>query len=130
MTSDHDLVAAEASRRALLDVGADELPRQPWDHPTVAPDDTTLLRYVLWRANQNVGSASAAELTAGLQLLSSARSELDTLEAALLLTARSEGLTWSQIAEHLGVRSPQAAQQRYEGIAQRPGPGTTEAEQI
>lgn len=127
MTSDHDLETAEASRRALLAAGADELPRHPWDHPAAAPDDATLLRYVLWRANQNVGSASTAELTAGLRLIASARSELDTLEAALLLTARAEGLTWSQIAEQLGVRSPQAAQQRYQRIAQRPQPGAPES---
>lgn len=80
----------------------------------------TLLRYALWRANQKTDTASTEELRAALRLIESARSDLDTLEVALLLTARAEGLTWSQISEELGLRSPQAAQQRYQRVAQRP----------
>lgn len=120
---------AHAARRLLHAAGAHELPRQPWQHPAEPADDMTLLRDALWRANQRIDAASTEELRAALRLIESARSDLDTLEVALLLTARAEGLTWSQIAEELGLRSPQAAQQRYQRVAQRPtseapaGPG-------
>ncbi|WP_193104354.1 hypothetical protein [Brachybacterium sp. FME24] len=111
---------AEAARRLLHAAGGSELPRLPWQHPAEPADDMTLLRYALWRANQRIDAASTEELRAALRLIESARSDLDTLEVALLLTARAEGLTWSQIAEELGLRSPQAAQQRYQRVAQRP----------
>lgn len=107
----------------LRRAGAHELPRQPWQHPAEPPEATALLRFALWRANQEVGHASAEELTAALSLLATARSDLDSLESALLLTARTEGLTWPEISEALGLRSPQAAQQRYQRLAQRPAQG-------
>jgi len=128
MASDDELTGAEAARRALLAAGAADLPRPPWQHPAALPEDTTLLRFALWRANQEQTDASRAELTAGLALIDSARSELDTLETALLLTARAEGLTWAQIADQLSLRSPQAAQQRFQRISQRPHTAPAESE--
>lgn len=110
--------------QTLRQAGALELPRQPWQHPSEPPEATALLRFALWRANQEIGHASAQELTAALSLLATARSDLDTLESALLLTARAEGLTWPEIAEALGLRSPQAAQQRFQRVSQRPATGT------
>lgn len=56
---------------------------------------------------------------AALALLPAARAELDQLETALLLLARSAGLTWGRMAEALGLGSPQACQQRSERLAQR-----------
>lgn len=99
------------ARRTLLAAGARDLPRLPWAPPI--PEDATLARFALWRANATIGSASIEEIGAGLRLLDSARTDLDALEAALLFVARAEGMTWPQIADELGVRSPQAAQQRF-----------------
>ena len=81
-----------------------------------------LLRFALWRVTGQGDDVSVPELEAGLSLIDSARSELDSLETALVFTARAEGLTWARIAEALGLRSPQAAQQRYQRTAERPRP--------
>lgn len=117
----------ESARRRLLDSGADRLPHQPWQHPAAPAEDLTLLRYALWRANAGAptgGGADLKDLRAALRLVESARSDLDALEAALLLVARAEGLTWPDIAEQLGVRSPQAAQQRFQRVSNRTPSGT------
>lgn len=110
----------EAARQRLIAAGARELPRLPWQHPKEPPDDVTLLRFALWRANQQVGSVPADQLAAALALIDAARESLDTLETALLFTARAEGWTWPQVAGALGVRTPQAAQQRYQRASRRP----------
>src|SRR5699024_7549214 len=106
-----DALRTEA-RRTLRTAGADALPHMPWQHPDAPPEDSTLLRFAVDRAGRRDGRAGVGELRAALRLLDSARSDPDSLEAALLLTARAEGLTWAQIAEDLGLRSAQAAQQR------------------
>lgn len=95
------------------------MPRFPWMVGTVPHDDATLIRYALWRANSGEGLDVPRDLYAALTLLESARAEMDALEAGLLFVARAEGLTWPEIAEHLGVRSPQAAQQRFERVTSR-----------
>lgn len=64
-------------------------------------------------------AVDAADLTAALTLLPMARAELDQLEAGLLFTARAEGLTWSHVAFGLGLRSAQAAQQRFDRVSAR-----------
>lgn len=107
------------SRRVLLDAGAADLPRLPWQHHQAPVEDGLLLRYALHLASGRVGSGSTEELRAGLRLLESARSEFESLETALLLSARAEGMTWAEIAEDLGLRSAQAAQQRSRRLDER-----------
>jgi methyl-accepting chemotaxis protein len=51
-----------------------------------------------------------------------ARAELDQLEAALLFTARSAGLSWRRVSEGMGLASPQAAQQRFDRVTGRVDP--------
>lgn len=119
-SSPHDPSDLDNAREKLQAAGAQELPRPPWQHSAEAPEAMSLLRLALQRANAAAGHASTSELTAALSLIETARSDLDTLEVALLLTARAEGLTWAQIARALGLRSPQAAQQRCQRISQRP----------
>jgi hypothetical protein len=117
---EHPVTASQVSaRHHLTGIGAGDLPRFPWMAGNVPHDDTTLIRYAVWRANSATGLDVPADLYAALQLVQSARAEMDALEAGLLFVARAEGLTWPQIAEHLGVRSPQAAQQRYERVTSR-----------
>lgn len=60
-----------------------------------------------------------ADITAALSLLPRARAEMDELEVGLLQMARGRGMTWPEIAFGLGLRSPQAARQRYERLAGR-----------
>ncbi len=119
MTSGPELSRTDSARSVLLSAGADVLARRPWQHLNEAPDDTTLARFALWRAAGQVGTARTSEVEAGLALIDSARSDLESVESALVFTARAEGLTWAQIAEAMGMRSPQAAQQRYQRAAER-----------
>lgn len=114
-----ELNAVDSARRRLCGSGADLLPSLPWQRPKAMPDDTTLLRFAMWRANSTVGEASHEDLLAALKLLESARADLDALEAGLMLIARAEGLTWPDIAKQLGVKSPQAAQQRFQRVSTR-----------
>lgn len=118
----HDQPGVDSARERLRTAATHALPRSPWQHPAEAPEASTLLRFALQRANADIGHASREELIAALSLIDTARSDLDALETALLLTARAEGLTWAQIAPALGLRSPQAAQQRYQRVSQRPTP--------
>ena len=122
--------AAEALRqsqatRMLLDRGASELPPRPWLGERQPPSASDLLQHVLWRAS-GTGSGEAVDsldLRAGLTLISAARAEMDGMETALLFLARAEGLTWAQIAQSLGLRSAQAAQQRLDRLSARPETG-------
>lgn len=122
-----ELNELDVARRRLLDSGADELPKLPWLPSESALDDVTLLRFAMWRANAEVGSASHDDIRAALKLVEAARADLDGLEVGLILIARAEGLTWPDIAERLGVKSPQAAQQRFQRVSTRTeGPDVAE----
>lgn len=118
MKSDHEeATALRAARDTLIQAGAGDLSRPPWSRADLPPDDTTLIRFALWRANSS--ELEPADLKAALRLLVSAQSDMEALESALLFIARAEGLTWAEIAEQLGLRSPQAAQQRFERVNSR-----------
>jgi hypothetical protein len=52
-----------------------------------------------------------------LTLLGPARCDVDRLETQLIMLARGQGLTWRFVAEALGLRSPQAAAQRWTRLA-------------
>ncbi|WP_022891333.1 hypothetical protein [Agromyces subbeticus] len=114
-----ELSVLDSARRRLCESGADRLPALPWLLPGAVPEDVTLLRFAMWRANSTVGEASHDDLRAALALVESARAGLDALEAGLTLIARAEGLTWPDIAKQLGVKSPQAAQQRFQRVSTR-----------
>ena len=123
LSRDSALSAGQVTaRRHLTKIGAGQLPSHPWMVGTAPHSDATLIRYALWRADTAEGLDVPRDLFAALTLLESARAELDALEAGLLFASRAEGLTWPQIADHLGVRSPQAAQQRFERVTSRTEP--------
>jgi uncharacterized lipoprotein len=111
--------------RILLDRGASELTARPWLGELQPPSAGDLIQHVLWRANgTGRGEAvDALDVRAALTLISAARAEMDGLETALLFLARAEGLTWPQIAQSLGLRSAQAAQQRLDRLSGRPQTG-------
>jgi hypothetical protein len=70
----------------------------------------------------------AADLTAALTLMPRVRAEVDDLEASLLIIARSQGMTWQELAFWLGLGSAQAARQRYERLALRTAPDQAPAD--
>lgn len=108
------------ARDRLMARGGADLPRLPWLAGGQPHDAVTLIRQALWRANTDRGALEPPDdLLAAIALLAAARAELDQLEAGLLFVARAEGLTWAQIAQPLGLRTAQAAQQRHERVLAR-----------
>lgn len=101
----------------LLELGANTLPARPWRSDSMPPTAVELTQFALWRS----GNLAAEDLLSALALLPAARDEVEGVEAGLLFTARAAGLTWAQIAEAMGFRSPQACQQHYNRLAARRG---------
>ena len=102
-------------RDVLLDKGADQLEPRPWQHESTPPSTVDLTQYALWRSSE----LTPDELLGALSLLPGARAEVDSVEIGLLFAARNDGLTWAQIAEAMGFRSPQACQQYVNRLAAR-----------
>ena len=108
--SSADHAQAQRERDAqdkLLDKGADQLQPRPWRPAPAPPSAVDLTQYAVWRSSE----LTPDELLGALSLLPAARAEVEGVEIGLLFAARSEGLTWAQIAEAMGFRSPQACQQ-------------------
>jgi hypothetical protein len=111
------------ARELLLAAGAGELERRPWQPKPVPPSAVDLIQHFLWqssdgdRQSSDGGGADAA--LAALRLLPAARAEIDQLETGLLFAARGQGLTWAQMATALGLKSPQACQQRLDRLISR-----------
>lgn len=101
----------------LRDLGAAELPPRPWRPAPIPPSAVDLAHFALWRS----ADLDPEDLLSTLSLLPAARAEVEGLEAGLLFTARSAGLTWAQIATALGFKSPQACQQHYHRLTTRQG---------
>jgi hypothetical protein len=59
------------------------------------------------------------DICAGLALLASVRAEADRQELLLISGARRRGVTWEQLAGLLGVNTRQAAEQRFNRLADR-----------
>lgn len=102
----------------LLEIGAQELDDRPWRSASIPPSAIDLAQFALWRS----ADLAPEDLLRALALLPAARAEVEGLESGLLFTARSAGLTWAQIAEVMGFKSPQACQQHYNRLAERLGP--------
>jgi len=118
--ADRAQVAREMeSRRRLLEASGNVIPRPPWLPEDQPPSAVDLIQFATWRAGNS--GLDAADLLAALTLLPAARTEVDQLETALFLKARARGISWSRISRALGLRSPQAAQQRYGRVAGRIG---------
>ena len=116
--SDH----AEAQRerdaqRRILELGAEGLEPRPWRPEPAPPTAVDLTQFALWRS----ADLAPEDVLSALALLPAARAEVDGVEIGLLFTARSAGLTWGQIAEATGFRSPQACQQYFTRLSARQG---------
>ncbi len=101
----------------LLALGADGLDARPWRPAPIPPTAVELTQFALWRS----ANLAPEDLLHALALLPAARAEVDGVETGLLFTARTAGLTWAQIAEAMGFRSPQACQQHFSRLTTRQG---------
>ena len=113
-----DNARAELEWRAqtrLTELAADAIAPRPWRPAPVPPSASDLAQFALWRSDE----LDDGDLLHALTLLPAARAEIEGLEAGLLFTARSAGLTWAQIAQAMGFRSPQACQQHYTRLTAR-----------
>jgi hypothetical protein len=99
----------------LLALGADALDPRPWRPAPVPPTAVDLTHFALWRSTD----LGPEDLLSALTLLPAARAEVDGMEAGLLFSARTAGLTWAQIADAMGFRSPQACQQHFARLTDR-----------
>ncbi len=90
------------AQRRLTELAADAIAPRPWRPAAVLPSASDLAQFALWRS----GELDDDDLLHALTLLPAARAEIEGLEAGLLFTARSAGLTWAQIAQAMGFRSP------------------------
>ncbi|MEU4730427.1 hypothetical protein [Streptomyces sp. NPDC023588] len=63
--------------------------------------------------------ASDADVAAALGLFEDMRTALDRLEAQVVIEARRRGMEWREIAGHQGMKSSQAASQRYQRLVTR-----------
>ena len=116
--SDHAQARREhEAQERLLELGADTLAARPWRPGSMPPTAVELTQFAVWRS----ADLAPDDLLSALALLPAARAEVEGVEAGLLFTAKTAGLTWAQIAEAMGLRSPQACQQRYNRLATRRG---------
>jgi hypothetical protein len=123
MTSDADDVHADDARAArerqaqtrLAGLAEDAITPRPWRPAPIPPSAGDLAHFALWRSD----ALDAEDLLHALTLIPAARAEVEGLEAGLLFTARSAGLTWAQIAAAMGFRSPQACQQHFTRVTAR-----------
>jgi hypothetical protein len=121
MHADHLQARREQdARERLLGLGADAIDARPWRPPPVPLSAVDLTQFAAWR-NADLGEE---DLLSALALLPAARAEVEGVEAALLFTARSAGLTWAQMADAMGFNSPQACQQHYTRLTARQDAGS------
>jgi hypothetical protein len=133
--SDQRQAGREAEARGvLLAAGADRLERRPWQVGAMPPSAVDLIQFFLWQSRSAAFGAEEVDqelgdaMVAALRLLPAARAEIDQLETGLLFAARGLGLTWAQMADALGLNSPQACQQRLDRLTarvSRPAEGLT-----
>ncbi|MFC9816325.1 hypothetical protein ACFVJM_30180 [Streptomyces virginiae] len=62
---------------------------------------------------------SDEDVAAALGLFEDMRTALDRLEAQVVIEARRRGMEWREIAGHQGMKSSQAASQRYQRLVTR-----------
>ncbi|MEU8381864.1 DNA-binding protein [Streptosporangium sp. NPDC048865] len=103
------------ARERLMDLGADAIDARPWRPAPVPPSAVDLVQFAVWRG----AGLDPEDVLGALALLPAARAEVEGLESALLFTARSAGLTWTQMAHVMGFNSPQACQQHYTRLTAR-----------
>jgi hypothetical protein len=121
-----DQIRAEREHRArerLASLGPGRIEPRPWRPAPVPPSAVDLVdAYLAWDGDDAAARREGA--LAALELMAAARAEIDQLETALLFTARGLDLTWAQMAQAMGLNSPQACQQRLDRLQNRRGSGS------
>ena len=105
-----------AHRRLIDRFGTAEERRNPGAPPSAG----TLIQRVLKAAPFPEPAVEDADLRAAVALLAIDRWEAESREADLIALARRRGLSWREIAVHLGLDSGQAAQQRAQRLTRPP----------
>ncbi|MFD9243116.1 hypothetical protein ACFV0D_14525 [Streptomyces sp. NPDC059556] len=89
----------------------------------VLQQDAALLGRLLAGAAQSAGTGepgvSDDDVAAALSLFEDMRTALDRMETQVVIEARRRGMEWRQIASHQGMKSSQAASQRYQRLVTR-----------
>lgn len=113
-----------AARERLVELGPGRLDPRPWQPHPLPPSAVDLIQAFLWWSGRHPAADPAQRdgAVAALELLAAARAELDQLETGLLFTARALDLTWAQMAQAMGLNSPQACQQRLDRLQARTRP--------
>jgi hypothetical protein len=90
-------------------------------------DAATCLSAMLTSLGRKPSAVDSSDLLAALTLVSAARTDIDSIEAALLSHARDRGITWQALADAVGASSRQAVQQRAAraGVVDRPRPAAS-----
>jgi len=114
---DPQLQREQEAQSRLLHLGADGLARRPWRPDPTPPTAVDFTQFALWKS----ADLTPEDLHSALALLPAARAEVDGVEIGLVFSARGAGLTWAQIAEAMGFRSPQACQQYVTRLTTRQG---------
>lgn len=71
------------------------------------------------RSGEPAPDVAVEDVSAALGLFEGMRRELDVWEAQMVIEARRRGMDWKQIAACQGLRSSQAASQRYQRLVTR-----------
>ncbi|MEV8628577.1 hypothetical protein [Streptomyces sp. NPDC051079] len=78
-----------------------------------------LLAAVAQRHDTGEADTTAGDVAAALGLFGDMRMALDQMEAQAVIEARRSGMEWREIAHHQGMKSSQAASQRYQRLLTR-----------
>lgn len=85
-----------------------------------APQPGELIQRVIAAAASGRPAADDADILSALALVATDRWATESREVNLITLARQRQLTWREIAQHLGLGSEQAAQQRYDRLSRSP----------
>jgi len=117
MITKEQLVAA--TQRLIARFGTPEETKRSHEDG-VPPRDSDLIDRVITAGASTNQAADPSDIKAALTLLPANQWAADNREFNLLTVARNHGLSWREIANRIGMASPQAAQQRYLRLAEQP----------
>ncbi|MFF5638520.1 hypothetical protein [Streptomyces sp. NPDC012825] len=113
---------ATSAHRSPVGGAAESLPSAEDTHATGLRHDVALLEGLLADAARTGAGRHAVpdeDVAAALGLFENMRTALDRLEAQVVIEARRRGMEWQAIARHQGMKSSQAASQRYQRLVTR-----------
>jgi hypothetical protein len=84
------------------------------------PQPSELIQRVIAAASAGQPAADDTDIRSALALVAADRWATESREVNLITLARQRQLPWREIAQHLGLGSEQAAQQRYHRLSRSP----------